>query len=206
MENYSYNVKQIKREDCSDFILNIHYAKRWPSISYAYGLFRDDELVGVITYGCPPSPNVRNGVAGVEYAKNVIELNRLSLRDNLKCEASRLIGGSLKLLPKPKIVLSFADTSMGHEGTVYKATNFGYYGLSAKRTDWKIKGKEHLHMITISDEFRGTENRSKAIREKYGDDFYTEPRPRKHRYIITVGSKSWRKGATKAIKYEKVEF
>ena len=49
-----YFVRQINHQDTIHFILNIHYAKRLPSISYAYGLFEEAELVGVITYGSPP--------------------------------------------------------------------------------------------------------------------------------------------------------
>lgn len=49
-----YSVKKITRDQCTPFVLNIHYAKRWPSVSYAYGLFRGQELVGVVTYGTPP--------------------------------------------------------------------------------------------------------------------------------------------------------
>jgi hypothetical protein len=199
-----YEVKEVTRFDCKPYILGIHYAKRWPSITYAYGLFRDGELCGVVTYGTPPSAPLRTGIAGEEYAENVVELNRLCLRDNLSCEASRLVGSSLRMLPKPRIVVSFADTSQGHEGTVYKATNFGYYGLSAKRTDWKIKGKEHLHGQTVADEFRGVKNRAQAMRDKYGDDFYLAPRPRKHRYITVMGSKKWRRKAEKAIRYKRI--
>jgi len=200
-----YKVRRIDRKDCAVYITEIHYAKRWPSISYAFGLFRDEDLCGIVTYGTPPSAPLRKGIAGEEYSKNVIELNRLCLKDNLPCEASRLVGASLKMLPKPKIVISFADTSQGHEGIVYKATNFGYYGLSAKRTDWKVKGKEHLHGQTIADEFRGVKNRAQAMRDKYGDDFYLQPRPRKHRYIIILGSKKWRKKAQKNIKYKLIK-
>lgn len=50
-----YNVRRIDRMDCATFILGIHYAKRWPSITYAFGLFRGECLVGVCTYGTPPS-------------------------------------------------------------------------------------------------------------------------------------------------------
>ena len=92
------------------------------------------------------------------------------------------------MLP-PCIVISFADTSQKHIGYVYQATNFFYCGLSAKRTDWKIKGKEHLHGQTIADKYRGIKNRAEAIRKDYGDNFYLEQRPRKHRYIYLVGNK-----------------
>lgn len=202
----NYIVSPVSRNQCAPFILGIHYAVRWPSISYAFGLFRDGVLVGCVTYGTPPSATLRSGVAGKENANLLLELNRLVLRDNLPNEASTLVGRSLQRLPRPRIIVSFADISQGHNGAVYRACNFTYHGLSAKRTDWKVKGMEHKHGQTVADEFRGTANRAQAMRDKYGDAFYLEPRPRKHRYIYIVGSKSQRKRLAKAIKYPGVEF
>jgi len=89
---------------------------------------------------------------------------------------------------------------------VYQACNFLYCGLSAKRTDWKVKGKEHLHGQTIADEFRGVKDRAAAMREKYGSDFYLHPRPRKHRYLYLVGSKTFKKQASKDIKYKQEQY
>lgn len=202
----NYEVKHVSRTECALFILDIHYAKRWPSISYAFGLFYGSELVGIVTYGTPPSANLKKGIAGEEYKHYVIELNRLCLKYNRKNEASFLVSKSIKMLPKPKIIVSFADTEQGHKGVVYQACNFTYHGLSAKRTDWKVKGKEHLHGQTIADEFRGVKNRAQAMREKYGDDFYLSPRPRKHRYIYLVGDKNFKRIVRKLIKYKTEDF
>lgn len=199
-------VLEISRKQCEPFILGIHYAKRWPSISYACGLFDDDELIGVCCYGTPSSAPLRNGIAGDEFSKCVLELNRLCLKYNRKNEASFLVARSLKMLPKNKIVISFADIAQGHKGVVYQACNFTYHGLSAKRTDWKVKGMEHLHGQTIADEFRGVENRAKAMREKYGDNFYLAPRPRKHRYIYITGSTGFKKLAANAIRYKQEQY
>lgn len=201
MDKKEYSVKQIERKDCSDYVLKIHYAKRWPSISYAYGLFFNESLVGVVTYGTPPSSPLKKGIAGIEYSSDILELNRLVLLNNIKNEASFLISQSLKLLPKNKIIVSFADTEQNHAGYVYQACNFIYCGLSAKRTDWKVKGLEHLHGITIADQFRGVENRSKLMREKYGEDFYLKDRPRKHRYIYIIGDRKYKKAALNSLKY-----
>jgi len=194
-------VKEITRNECSEFILQIHYAKRWPSITYAFGLFDQDELIGVCTFGTPPSAPLKRGIAGDEFKADVLELNRLCLRNNQKNEASYLVSKALAGLPKNRIVVSFADVSQGHTGIVYQATNFIYCGLSAKRTDWKVKGKEHLHGQTIADEFRGVTNRAQAMRDKYGDDFYLEPRPRKHRYIFITGGKRYKKRAMSNLRY-----
>lgn len=38
--------------------------------------------------------------------------------------------------------------------------------------------------------------------DKYGDDFYLKPRPRKHRYIFIVGSMSYKKSVRKALRYK----
>jgi hypothetical protein len=65
--------------------------------------------------------------------------------------------------------------------------------LSAKRTDWKIKGMEKLHGATVADISRGKKNRAEFMREKFGSDFYLSDRPRKHRYIYFVGTKKQKK-------------
>ena len=199
-------VKAIARSDCEDFILNIHYAKRWPSISYAFGLFDGEELLGVVTYGTPLSSTLRTGVAGPDMAPVVLELNRLCLRNNVRNHASMLVGRSLKMLPQGRIVVSFADTEQGHFGYIYQATNFGYYGLSAKRTDWKIRGLEHLHGQTISDMVKGAKSRAATLRERFGDDFYLKPRSRKHRYIYLVGDRTFKKKTWPLIRYKKEPY
>ena len=200
-----FTVRKISRLDCQPFILLVHYAKRFPSVTYAFGLFSGDELIGVVTYGTPASSTLRAGIAGEENVKNILELNRLCLKYNRKNEASFLVAKSLKLLPEGKIIISFADTNQGHFGIVYQASNFKYYGLSAKRTDWALKGKEHLHGQTVADEFRGKPQRARLMCEKYGDDFYLKPRPRKHRYIYVTGGRKY-KSLYKEIKYEQKPY
>ena len=199
-----YTVKPCTRQDCSPFIIGIHYAARWPSVSHAFGLYNEDDLVGIVTYGTPASSTLRVGIAGPEY--KVLELNRLCLKNNTKNEASFLVASSIKMLPMNVIVVSFADTEQGHVGYVYQACNFLYTGLSAKRTDWKVKGMEHLHGQTIADEFRGCDNRSKAMREKYGDDFYLKDRSRKHRYIFMHGLRKWKKQALTDLRYSIISY
>lgn len=145
-------------------------------------------------------------MAGEDYKTIVKELNRLVLKYNRPNEASFLIGQALKQLPRPLIVVSYADTSQGHIGKVYQATNFLYTGLSAKRTDWKIKGQEHLHGATVADKSRGQENRSEWMKKQYGDSFYLQDRPRKHRYITFIGSKVERKKIKQALKYPIMDY
>jgi hypothetical protein len=194
-------VLPIKSSETEPWLLEKHYAKRMCPISYAFGIYDDNKLVGVVTYGTPASSGLRSGICGDEYTLNVIELNRLCC-DNRPNVASMLVGRSLAMLPKPSIVVSYADTEQGHVGYVYQATNFIYTGLSEKRTDWKLKGMEHLHGATVADMSRGQENRAQWMRDKFGDDFYLKDRPRKHRYVFFVGSKHQKKAMLNSLKYQ----
>ena len=130
-----YKVKSIKTELCKEWLLYKHYAKRIPSISYAFGLFEGDVLQGILTIGKPPSPSLCVGVCGEHNSKFVYELNRLCVNDDLKKNVlSYFVSQCLKKLNNI-ILVSYADTSQNHNGYIYQATNWIYTGLSAKRTE-----------------------------------------------------------------------
>ncbi len=176
-------VKQITYAETKHLILNIHYAQRMPSISYAYGLFSKDKMVGLVSYGSPASPFLCKGICGVEYKSEVIELNRLVLVNNNKNEASYLIGKSLKMLPKPKIIVSYADTGQDHTGYIYQATNFLFTGTTKPRTDIaSVDGKHSRHHA--------------------GDKSKRVYRSAKHRYVTFIGSKTQKKNYLKALNYK----
>jgi hypothetical protein len=199
------NVIPISVDDAIPWITERHYAKRKCPISYAFGAYRGPNLIGVVTYGTPASSPLRIGICGPPWADRVLELNRLCC-ENSKNVASRLVGRSLRMLPRPSVVVSYADTAQGHVGYVYQSTNFIYTGLSAKRTDWKIKGREHLHGATVADESRGQPNRAEWMREKYGDDFYLEDRSRKHRYVFAVGTRAQCAKIRSDLKYQAIPY
>ena len=115
-----YKVESIDSRETYDWLLHKHYAKRIPSISYAFGLFEDKVLIGVCTFGSPASNSLCIGVCGVNYKTQVIELNRLCVNDhNTKNLTSYFLGKSLKILPTPKIVVSYSDTQQNHNGYIY---------------------------------------------------------------------------------------
>lgn len=78
-DGISKYVRPITYDETKPFLLGIHYARRMPCITNSFGLFVDEELVGVVTYGVPASHNLCIGLAGVENQYNVLELNRLVL-------------------------------------------------------------------------------------------------------------------------------
>ena len=196
-----FKVEGIPSQETYDWLLHKHYAHRIPSISYAFGLFDCNILVGVCTFGTPSSAPLRSGILGDEYSNTILELNRLCVESNQENITSWFVSKCLKILPKPSCVVSYADTEQGHIGTIYQACNFTYTGLSAKRTDWKIEGMEELHGQTIADMSRGHENRGKYMRDTFGDKFYLLDRPRKHRYIYFVGNKKEVKAMRSVLKY-----
>ena len=56
----SYKVFQIRTTEVAPWLLNIHYAKRIPNIMYAFGLYENNNLVGVITYFNIPTQPILN--------------------------------------------------------------------------------------------------------------------------------------------------
>ena len=181
-------VKILQNKKLADpFILDIHYAKRKPSISFVYGLYDNEELIGICSFGSPASPALCKGIAGEKNKSKVIELNRLVLKYNRKNEASYLVGKSLKMLPKPKIVVSYADTAQDHKGIVYQATNFYFTGTSKPRTD--MAGKDGKHS-----------------RHHLGDRTKRVFRSAKHRYIYIIANKTDKKQLLKELNYEIMEY
>jgi hypothetical protein len=104
-----------------------HYLRRVPPVSHAYGLYRDAELWGAVTYGIPASRNLQQSACPTDPDK-VLELNRLWVHDDFGPNTeSWFVSRSLRLLP-PRIVVSYADPVHGHLGYIYRALNFRYAG------------------------------------------------------------------------------
>lgn len=199
----NYIIKSIDNFQCNDWFIHKHYAKRIPPISYAFGLFEDNILIGVCSFGRPVSQPLKSGICGEIHSEYVYELNRLCVNDNLpKNSLSYFVSNCLKALPKPMIIVSYADTAQNHNGYIYQATNFIYTGLSAEFNDYAVKGMEHLHNATIFEKTkRGSKNRVEQLKQIFGDKLYTKPRDRKHRYIYFLGDKRQIRKFNKSLNY-----
>jgi hypothetical protein len=166
-----YVVKSIDTYLCKDWLLNKHYAKRLCSISYSFGLFQSNNLIGVLTIGKPASNQLCIGVCGNEYSKYVYELNRLVINDGLeKNVLSYFVGNSLKMIPDNMILISYADTKMQHNGYIYQATNWIYTGATKERTDIGLEDNKHSRHYDKSIDYSLRKHRSS-----------------KHRYIFFIG-------------------
>ena len=195
----NYEVKSIDYQDCKEWFLKKHYARRIPPIEFCFGLYDQDILVGVCSYGTPVSSVLRELFPSYK----LYELNRLVVSDGLpKNSLSYFVSKTIDFIPKPSVLVSYADTSQNHNGYIYQATNWIYTGLSAKFMDYMVKGMEHLHGASVFDLSRGQENRVEWLREKHGDKLYMKERPRKHRYFYFVGDKRDKKKMIKELPYE----
>jgi hypothetical protein len=186
-------VKSIDTFLTKEWLLKKHYAKRMCSISYSFGLFDlENVLIGVCTFGSPPSRALCVGVCGIENASKVLELNRLCVNDGLERNTlSYFVSSCLNMLPKGFIIVSYADTSQGHNGYIYQATNWIYTGLSAKRTERYDINNPNRHSKSVT-ENKNTIYSELAVRE----------RPQKHRYIYFTGSKTQKKHFKKQLNYK----
>ena len=184
--------KEVRRIDsfsAAPFIREIHYSRKVPNITDAFGLFVNGELIGVVTYGIPASRNLCVGLAGIENVNKVKELNRLVIKPEFNGGgynyASYLVSHSLKLLDNGTFVVSYADPSWTHVGYVYQACNFIYTGLSVKRVDYYQTDGLHPRSFT---------------KHKHQTEIM-QTRMQKHRYVYLVGDKRTKKQMLKQLKY-----
>lgn len=208
-ENKSINVsqmiiRQISYNSAMPFIVNNHYLHRMPRSSFHFGLFDNKQnIIGVIAYGVGRSPTLAAGICGEEEADNVLELVRLWVADTApKNSESYFIANTIRLLDK-EIIVSFADISQGHIGTIYQACNFIYCGLTTPFRDMRVKGLESLHHSSLCRYFSRAE-----LVSKYGEEnIYFENRALKHRYVFfNAKSKKRKKELLGKLKYQTLPY
>ncbi|MGP3940477.1 Mom family adenine methylcarbamoylation protein [Streptomyces sp. 6N106] len=120
-------VRPMSAKDARDMAEKFHYLHRKPQVSHAFGLYVGCDAVGVVTYGTPASRHLQMGVCPSNPSL-VTELNRLWVSDEMPPNTeSWFVSRTLRALP-PRIVVSYADTTMNHMGYVYRALNFKYAG------------------------------------------------------------------------------
>lgn len=192
-------VEQIPNSEAKPWIMKKHYAHRLPSIQFAFGLFLDSRLIGIVTYGQPPCAGLSSKI-GFE----LLELNRLCIDDDAeKNSASMLISRSLKLLPQPMTVISYADANQGHVGYVYQATNWIYTGKGGQKKEYRLNGKS-IHDRSLGHlGLTSTEDRDNYILDRGGEIVEKEP---KHRYVYFVGNKRDKKKMEKALNWQSMEY
>lgn len=130
-------VRPIEKNLAKSMIIENHYSHKWNE-SFGimnFGIFREnsDKCLGAAVFGRMMNSHSFKSISDDLEQNEIVELNRLWVDDCLGHNAESLfIGACFKILraeySEIKAVQSFADGRLGC-GTIYKATNFRYFGV-----------------------------------------------------------------------------
>jgi hypothetical protein len=154
----TYTVHPCERSEIRDFIEEWHYSHNINGLlsDYCFKLMDGDKMVGAMIYGGLGMANCWKKYA--EKKEDIIELRRLCcIDDTPKNTESYFIGRTLKWLKKNtaiKKVISYADNTYNHRGTIYQASNFQHLGKTAKGRVIMYNGKRY-HDKTIRTKYKG---------------------------------------------------
>lgn len=153
-----FKVVPCERKEIVEFIEKWHYSKNVNGLatSYCFKLLdANDQLIGAIIYGKIAMANVWKKYS--EKEADLIELKRLCCIDNTpKNTESFFIGKTIKWLKKNtniKRIISYADTTYSHQGTIYRASNFKHLGMTNKGKVIMFEGKRY-HDKTIRTKYK----------------------------------------------------
>ena len=113
-----------------------------------------------------------------------------------------LVGRSLKMLPKPLAVISYADSGAGHVGYIYQATNWHYTGISKGHPEYTIDGKVY-HEKNVYNKF-GTGSVKKL--KEMGLVVTTKRMGDKHRYYFFLGTKQDKRNMINALNFPLIPY
>lgn len=198
-------MKVIDNSKAKKFMQKHHYTKSCAKSTIAFGFYYKEKLATVIVYGQPSGKFLAKSIWEGGNEKECLELLRLFSFDWCpKNTESYCISQSIKYLksnyPEIKFLVSYADTSVGHVGYIYQASNWLFVGYSGGEREFYIDG-ERRHRRDLYDKY-GTSS-MKKLKELLGDRFIVSAdRHKKNRYIYVLGNKKERRELMKKIKLE----
>jgi len=176
-----YQIDAIDKNDCVTLLRDHHYlskiSKGFKS-KFNYGLMHDDQVVGVCIFTGFPVPELSVGMLGIDRddQDGLFELSRLVLDPDHQAQehnlASWFVARCIRRLRKEtnvRVILSYADDDF-HQGTVYRALGFDYYGMTAAKKDFWVRMPDG----SFTKQSRG---------KTKGVDGEWRPRSRKHRFV-----------------------
>ena len=153
----------VSKKQAEELLLQYHYLKdisKGFKSGYNYGLFQRNEfsplniggLKGVVIFTGLPVPEIAKGAFGLERneQQGLFELSRLCIHPQTQQSeyniTSWFVSKAIRQLRKDtavKAILSYADNDF-HSGTIYRALNFRYCGLTdAKKDFYYADGTKH---------------------------------------------------------------
>ena len=181
-----YHIDRVNKSEAAELLLRFHYLKdisKTFKSGYNYGLYKNNEfcplniggIQGVCIFTGLPVPEIAQGAFGLEREEQegLFELSRLCIHPVTQQEeyniTSWFVSRAIKQLRKEtkvRAIISYAD-SEHHGGTIYRACNFRYCGLSDPKKDFYFSD--------------GTKHSRGKIGDAEGE---WRDRSRKHRYVM----------------------
>ena len=150
-----YKVFPCPRAEIKDFMEQWHYSHSINGVlsDYCFKMEHDGKMIGAAIFGKPAMAKQLDG-----FGDGTIELRRLVCVDDTKRNAeSFFIGRMLRWLKANtniRNIISYADPEYGHEGVIYKASNFILKGKTAAGKVIMFNGKKY-HDKTIRTMYNG---------------------------------------------------
>lgn len=191
-------VVKLGKSDCEKWVVAKHYSRRASIFWAGFGLEIDGLIQGVIVYGQPSPPIQKHAFRDRDF--QLFELSRLVIQTQQKNAASFLVGNSLKMLPAPCAVVSYADSEQGHSGIVYQATNWIYTGATKSHDKAYLIDGKRVHPMTLRD--RGITDPTRWAKE---NGIQTVPPMDKHRYFQLVGDRRQRRAMLAKLAYPVIQ-
>jgi len=181
-----FYIDKVSKKEAEELLLQYHYLKdisKSFKSGYNYGLFRKNDfcplkiggLLGVCIFTGLPVPEIAKGAFGLERneQEGLYELSRLCIHPDIQSVehniTSWFVSRSIRQFRKDtevKAIISYADSDL-HSGTIYRACNFEYAGLTdAKKDFYFADGTKH------------SRGKVKGLEGEWKE------RSRKHRYVM----------------------
>ena len=184
----SFIVDQVQFKTIRDFIEKWHYSKTVKGLhcTLYFGLFSEGNLIGAMMYGKLAMPGVSKKY--VENEDELIELRRLCCIDKTpRNTESYFVGKTIKWIKrntKIKKIISYADPHYGHQGIIYKASNFKYLGITSPGRFIVDKDgcRKHDKTIRNSDVINGV-----RVFRKHALELKEQLEKGEAKYIVTPG-------------------
>ena len=124
-------VAELSYKQAFVFLVENHYLGTLPAVSYSLGWFEEGILKAVVAFS---KTSVLKGLEG----KLTFEIVRFASVSGK--ESSQILAGFIKEFrlkrPEVKVIVTFADDSVGHKGVLYQALNAFYLGGGAPVEKW----------------------------------------------------------------------
>lgn len=186
--NYNFEdleIAEIDTKQARVFYGMHHYLPSISKFGIHYGAFLDDELIAAITFSKPIRLESAKRI-GLK-TNELKELSRFCIHPSYQQKnlASWFISRTIKFLKTKdeyiKCLISFADTTMGHTGTIYKASNWMFDGETKPSYHWVTSDGYLAHKKTIWD--RAKKMGMKEFEYARENEYSKIPSKPKRRYL-----------------------